>query len=60
MDECVEAVSGNGATTGNWSSDCASEGRDGNYASYYTLTLAESADVTITAESGVDTYLYLA
>ena len=59
VDECVEAVSGNGATTGSWSSDCASEGRDGNYASYYTLTLAESADVTITAESGVDTYLYL-
>ncbi len=59
VDECVEAVSGNGATTGNWSSDCASEGRDGNYASYYTFTLAESADVTITAESGVDTYLYL-
>ena len=28
-------------------------------ASYYTFTLAESADVTITAESGVDTYLYL-
>ncbi len=58
-DECVSVVSGNGAITGNWSSDCASEGRSGSYASYYTFTLTESADVTITAESSVDTYLFL-
>ena len=58
-DECVSAVSGNGTINGNWSSDCASEGRSGSYASYYTFTLAESADVTITAESSVDTYLFL-
>ena len=31
----------------------------GSYAGYYTFTLAESADVTITAESSVDTYLFL-
>ena len=58
-DECVGTVSGSGTTTGNWSSDCASEGRSGSYASYYTFTLAESADLTITAESTVDTYLNL-
>ena len=58
-DSCVGTVSGNGAITGSWESDCASEGRSGSYASYYTFTLTESADVTITAESSVDTYLYL-
>ena len=47
------------ATSDNWSSDCASEGRSGSYASFYSFTLAESADVTITAESSVDTYLFL-
>ena len=55
----MATVSGNGTTTGNWSSDCASEGRSGSYASYYTFTLTETADVTITAESSVDTYLFL-
>ena len=58
-DECGGAVSDNGAITGSWSSDCASEGRSGSYASYHTFTLTETADVTITAESGVDTYLFL-
>ena len=58
-DECVSALDGDGAVNGSWSSDCDSEARDDSYASYYTFTLAESADVTITAESGVDTYLFL-
>ena len=58
-DECVGTVSGNGAISGSWDSDCASEGRSGSYASYHTFTLAASADVTITAESSVDTYLFL-
>ena len=58
-DECVDTVSGNGTISGSWSSDCDSEGRSGSYASYYTFTLAESADVTITTESDLDTYLYL-
>ena len=58
-DSCVSVVSGNGAISGSWHSDCASEGRSGSYASYYTFTLAESTDVTFTAESSVDTYLFL-
>ena len=58
-DECMSAVSGNGAISSNWSRDCASEGRSGSYASYYTFTLTESADVTITVESTVDTFLFL-
>ena len=58
-DSCVGTVSGDGTVSGSWSSDCASEGRSGSYASYHTFTLTETADVTITAESGVDTYLFL-
>ena len=58
-DECVGTVSGNGAITGSWGTDCASEDRSGSYASYYTFTLTESADITITVESTVDTYLNL-
>ena len=58
-DECVGMVSDNSSVTGNWSSDCPSEGRNGSYASYYTFTLTDSADVTLTAESGVDTWLFL-
>ena len=59
VDSCVGTVSDDGTISGNWSNDCASEGRSGSYASYYTFTLTESADVTITAESSVDTYLFL-
>ena len=58
-DSCVSAVNGNGAISGSWNSDCVSEGRSGSYAIYYTFTLMESADVTITTESSVDTYLFL-
>ena len=59
MDSCVETVSADGALSGSWDSDCASESRAGSYASYYAFTLSESAEVTITFESSVDTYLYL-
>ena len=58
-DSCVETVSADGALSGSWDSDCPSESRAGSYASYYTFTIAESAEVTITFESSVDTYLYL-
>ena len=58
-DECVGTITADGTVSGSWDSDCASEGRSGSYASYHTFTLAESADVTITAESSVDTYLFL-
>ena len=58
-DSCVETISADGTVSGSWGSDCASEGRSGSYASYYTFTLTESAEVSITLESSVDTYLYL-
>ena len=57
-DSCVVPVSGDGTITGSWSSDCASEGRSGSYARFYTFTLGEPRDVAITLESQVNTYLY--
>ena len=58
-DSCVEIVSGDGMISGGWNSDCPSESRSGSYASYYTFTLTETAEVTTTLESSVDTFLYL-
>ena len=56
---CEETLTGDGAVIGSWSSDCTSENRSGSYARYYNFTLTDSADVTITLESSVDTYLFL-
>ena len=59
VDSCVETVNADGAVSGSWDSNCASESRADSYASYYTFTLAESAEVTVTLEASVDTYLYM-
>ena len=56
---CTETLTGDGAVSGSWGSGCASENRSGSYARYYTFTLTEAAEVSITLESGVDTYLFL-
>ena len=58
-DACIEPLTGDGAVSGTWTSDCASESKNGSYARYYTFTLAETAEVTITLESSEDTYLFL-
>ena len=58
-DECIQALSSDGSTNGQWTDDCDSENKSGSYAGYYTFTLTESADVTITLESDEDTILYL-
>ena len=67
-DSCVETLSANGSVTGEWSSGCQSETEaqddSGSYpfARYYSFTLAQESEVTITLElaSGdADTYLYL-
>ena len=46
---------------GKWDSRCPSRDpdRSSRYAHYYTFTLTEAAEVTITLESDKDTYLYL-
>ena len=58
-DSCLTSLSSDGTVDGNWNDDCESEGRSDSYASYYSFTLTESAEVTITTESSVDTYLFL-
>jgi hypothetical protein len=58
-DPCVGALSGDGAVTGQWAAGCESAVGARGYARYYTFTLAESSEVTITLESETDPYLYL-
>ena len=58
-DSCVETISVDGIISGSWSGECVSGSRNGSYASYYIITLAENSEVAITLESSVDTYLYL-
>ena len=64
VDACVESVDADGTVEGRWDDSCLSErvalsGVGERYARFYTFTLDESADVTITLESDEDTYLYL-
>ena len=59
---CQDTVIADAAFTlaGEWASGCASEERDGSYARFYTFTLSQQSEVTITLESSdADTYLYL-
>ncbi len=58
-DTCGDTITANGATLGEWTSDCRSDQREGRYARYYTFTLEETTQVTIDLESSVDPYLYL-
>ena len=73
-DECLNEIDGDGIYSGTWDNTCLSENRpqdsdDGGeagrdyYARFYTFTLDEAADVTVTLTSDddpkVDTFLYL-
>ena len=69
-DVCLIPIDGAGTYTGAWDETCLSEnrpqdsdsgGRAGSdyYARFYTFTLREAADVTISLSSDVDTFLYL-
>ena len=57
----METLAESGTFDRSWTTNCVSTAseRGGAYARFYTFTLNESADVTITLESSVDTYLYL-
>ena len=64
VDTCVQPVDANGAIDGSWDDTCLSEkdapgGAGDRYARFYTFTLTEATEVTITLESDEDTYLYL-
>ena len=58
-DPCLDTLSGDGTVSGEWSSSCESTVRAGSYARYYSFTLSEGSEVTISLESSTDTYLYL-
>ena len=69
-DPCIEAIDGAGAFDGTWGDDCLSGNRpedstnngDANedyYARFYTFTLKDYSDVTITLSSDKDAFLYL-
>ena len=58
-DSCESTLSEDGTVSGSWSDDCASENQAGSYARYYIFTLTESAEVTVTLQSSVNTYLHL-
>ena len=66
VDPCLVHITGDIAIDGVWDGSCPSgrppepDGGIGDrYARYYTFTLGETSDVTITLTSEEDTYLYL-
>ena len=64
VDTCAQAVEADGTIDGSWDDTCLSEkdapgGSGDRYARFYTFTLDEASDLTITLESDEDTYLYL-
>ena len=58
-DLCRETLPGDGTVTEEWADDCESAVGARGYARYYTFTLVEESEVTITLESDTDPYLYL-
>ena len=60
--ECDQALTGDGTVTGTWAAGCESEERTGSYARYYSFTVGQDSDVTITlarTSGEADTYLNL-
>ena len=59
-DPCIEPLAGLVTIIWDWDEDaCASEVPGRGYARYFSFTVAQASEVTITLESEVDTYLYL-
>ena len=59
-DQCGETLTGDGTVSGTWAAGCDSEVSGRGHARYYSFTLEQSSEVTITLEStDADTYLYL-
>ena len=56
---CLEPITGSTTIYGTWDNGCESTARTGSYARFYTFTLNELRDVTITLQSALDTYLYV-
>ena len=60
IDECGQTLAGDGSVDGTWAPGCDSEVSKRGHARYYSFTLTEESEVTISLESNyADTYLYL-
>ena len=62
--DCVDPLPDDMTVAGTWNTDCTSvvsapSGSGDRYARFYTFTLIEESEVTVTLESSADTYLYL-
>ncbi len=55
---CTQSLEAS-TTEGSWTDACDSENRENAYARFYTFSLTEGADVTITLNSATDPYLFL-
>ena len=59
-DPCSQTLTGDGSVSGEWAAGCDSQVSERGHARYYSFTLAQESEVTITLEStDADTYLYL-
>ena len=59
-DSCGESLTGDGSSSGQWAEGCQSAASGRGYARYYSFTLDQQSEVTITLESqDADTYLHL-
>ena len=56
--ECVQPLA-SVAVEGTWNGDCLSRNREDAYARYYTFSIVQQSDVSITLESETDPYLFL-
>ena len=56
--ECVQPLD-SVAVEGAWNGDCLSRNREDAYARYYTFSILQQSDVSITLESETDPYLFL-
>ena len=59
-DPCSQTLAGDRSVSGRWAQGCDSQASGRGHARYYSFTLAQQGEVTITLESAdADTYLYL-
>ena len=59
-DGCLQSITLSETASGEWAEGCESEVREGRYARFYTFTIEQETEVTVTLESNdADSYLYL-
>ena len=56
--DCTQLLTAS-ATEGSWTDDCPAQNRNDAYARFYTFSVSQDTEVTITLESETDPYLFL-